>query len=434
MYTLIDKICARNSYKAINDILKGATLHDLQCIDVVKMLAVKKAIVIYDTGTGKTLLAAAAMRLVLNAKPDAVFIMFVKKDQLVQTPTKLRNYADLSCLVTTAEADVINEQFLTKDLDKYNVLMLTHECLHSTKVLDAIYKIRDKVAGIIIDEAHEYNNFNNASSANVLHAMTKKFEYVWGLTATPIVTQLNQLARLANVVDANKYPDAKKLSRKLLNGEFSIQQDPGFFINRSASDLGRDSNPNGYVITVKPTDYQRTCNLGGVELFQVCKGEGAVAQVEALIQLIRDKINTDQRGLVYINQGSVLKWVCSNLDNTNIRYACINGGTALNKRSEIEQQFAKHEYDVILTSITTAIDLDCDYVTFYEFTVLVNQMIGRAHRGLKPKELDVYFIITKDTNEEDYFINNIAAKCELVRQILGKGNSAVEAVAGHLGY
>ena len=60
-------------------------------------------------------------------------------------------------------------------------------------------------------------------------------------------------------------------------------------------------------------------------------------------------------------------------------------------------------------------------------------MIGRAVRGLKPKELDVYFIITKDTNEENYFINNIFAKCQLIRDILGKENSAVDNVAQHLG-
>lgn len=87
---LINELCSRNSYKAINDVLNGVTLHDLQCIDVLKMIAAKKSVVIYDTGTGKTLLAAAFMKLLLREDPSKMFLMFVKKDQLVQTPEKLK--------------------------------------------------------------------------------------------------------------------------------------------------------------------------------------------------------------------------------------------------------------------------------------------------------------------------------------------------------
>ena len=209
--------------------------------------------------------------------------------------------------------------------------------------------------------------------------------------------------------------------------------DKAFFINRAAKDLGRVTDPRGYVISVSPSPHQVHCELGGVELFQMCKGDGAVNQVNALIELIAEKKQQNDRGLVYISQTTVLRWVCKNLDKTDIRYACINGGTSMEVRSKIEESFATGSYDVILTSVTTAIDLDCEYVVFYEFTVLVNQMIGRAVRGLKPKELDVYFIITKDTNEENYFINNIFAKCQLIRDILGKENSAVDNVAQHLG-
>ena len=434
MKMLIDEICKRKSYHALRNILNDVELVDLQCIDILKMLAQEKAVVIYPTGTGKTLLAASVMKLLLREKPDSLFLMFVKKDQIVQTPAKLKAFAGLSCIVTTADSRELARSVLPKNLEAYNVIMLTHDCLHNSAVLDAIYEIRDKITGVIIDEAHEYNNFNNASSANVLKSMVKRFKYVWSLTATPIVTDIMQLARIANLTDSVRYPDAKKLYRDLENGSFRIYYDEGFFINRNDDELGRVGKPKGFIVSVEPTEYQKKANVGGVELFQICKGDGAVRQVLALEKLIKENCQTNQRGLVYISQGTVLKWVCDNLDDTDIRYTCINGNTPISARSTIEQQFANGEYDVILTSITTAVDLDCDYVVFYEFTALVDQMIGRARRGLKPKELNVYFIITKDTNEEDYFINNIAARCAIVRDILGKGNSAVEDVAEHLGY
>ena len=430
---LVKQLTQRRSYKAVNTILNGAVLHDLQGIDVLTMIANKKAIVIYDTGTGKTLLAAAVMKLLIRENPGRIFLMFVKHDQLVQTPAKLKSFAGLNTLATSADSKILKNNFFGTNLEEYNVIMLTHECLHNTSVLDTIYEIKDKIAGIIIDEAHEYNNYNNAESASVLKAMVHRFEYVFALTATPIISDLMQLARLANLVDSNKFPNASILYENLLNRSYRIEADPWFFINRKAEELGRTSKPKGYVISVEPQHDQRGCTLGGVELFQVCKGDGAINQVKALEELIKTNIDAKHRGLVYISQQSILRWVVYNLQSSGIRFACINSRTKLNERSLIEEKFARGEYDVVLTSITTAIDLDCEYVAFYEFTVMVSQMIGRAHRGLKPKDLDIFFIITKDTNEVDYFINNIYEKCQIVKNILGKDNDAVNDVANSLG-
>lgn len=429
---LINEICKLKSYRAMNDILNGITLHDLQCVDVLKMIANKRALVIYDTGTGKTLLAATAMKLLIREDPSRLFVMFINKDQISQTPKKLQKFAGLSCITSTAAADV-RGYFLSENLQNYNVILLTHECLHNSDVLNAIYDVRDKICGIIIDEAHGYNNFNNAHSASVLKAMLKRFEFVWGLTATPIVSDVAQIARLSNMLLPDKYTNPKKLANDMLHDYFKISSDPGFFINRKASELGRVSSPKGFVVSVSPQPHQLNCNCGGVELFQICKGDGATNQVNALIKLIQENNALHQRGLVYISQTSVLRWVTVNLQKAGIKYACINGNTPMDERSVIEDKFAGKEYDVILTSVTTAVDLDCEYVVFYEFTVLVNQMIGRAHRSLEPKDLNVYFIITRDTNEEVYFVNNIYAKCQMVRDILGKENSAVDDVATHLG-
>ena len=96
---------------------------------------------------------------------------------------------------------------------------------------------------------------------------------------------------------------------------------------------------------------------------------------------------------------------------------------------EIERQFNEEKsLDVVITSVTTALDLDCDYVIFYEFTVDVKQMIGRAHRGLGDKELDVIFIITEDTSEIDYFYDNIYSISMTIKEIMHHDYSELEQV------
>lgn len=424
-----------DSFVAINDVLAGVTLHPKQCIDVVKMLYKKKAIVIYDTGTGKTLLAAAFMKLLLNQDPSRRFIFFCKKDQVVQTPKKLESLTGLPVLCSSSDAKSVREKILSQDMYKYRIILLTKECLFNEKVLNRLYEMRSDITGIIIDEAHELNNTSYASSSEMLQALVSKFEYVIALTATPIRTDIKQLAKLANLVDACSYNNPAKLLRSLQNGKFSLSEEPCFFINRKASELGRVSEPIGHVIWCSPMAQQVQEQRGGVVLMQVCKGAGATSQVNSLIELLRSK--KGKRGLVYISQDSIYKWVRSYLDKTEIRYRVIQGETSIAERAEIMDSFNdpdKADIDVVLLSVTTAIDLDCDFVVFYEFTVDVEQMIGRAHRGLENKQLDVYFLITKGTREVNYFVENILMRCEAIAKILGKENTAVKQAGEEIGF
>lgn len=424
-----------DSYIAINDVLDGVTLHPKQCIDIVKMLYKKKAIVIYDTGTGKTLLAAAFMKLLLNQDPSRRFIFFCKKDQMVQTPKKLESLTGLPVLCSSSDAKSVREKILSQDMYKYRIIMLTKECLFNEKVLNKLYDMRQDITGIIIDEAHELNNTSHASSSEMLQALVSKFEYVIALTATPIRTDIKQLAKLANLVDGKVYSNPVKLLRLLQNGKFSLTDDPCFFINRKACELGRVSEPVGHVVWCSPMAQQVEEHRGGVLLMQTCKGLGATSQVNTLIELLQSK--KGKKGLVYISQDSIYKWVRSYLDKTDIRYRVIQGETSMYERAAIMESFndkSDHNIDVVLLSVTTAIDLNCDYVVFYEFTVDVEQMIGRAHRGLENKVLDVYFMITKGTREVEYFIENILMRCSLIAKILGKENSAVKQVGEEIGF
>lgn len=418
-----------DSYQAINDILTGVTLHNKQCIDIVKMLYGKRSIVIYDTGTGKTLLASAVMKMLLHKYPGQLCLMIVKKDQLIQTPEKIENLSGLTTICTTADSGFLNKHFFNQDFTNCDVLMITEECLLNMKVMDKLYELRERLLCIIIDEAHELNNYTNAQSANMLKALISRVEYVFALTATPIVSDQIQLAKLANMLLPKEFPSASNFARRLTSGRASIENYPFLFINRKASELGRTSEPRGHVVLVEPQANQKGCNLGGVKLFQVCKGYGAENQINALLEVIS---GCDGKGLIYVSQKTIVDWVIMKLNSYNIPAAVINGDVVGEVRKQIIRDFADGKYKVIVTSLTTALDLDCDFVIFYELTVEIEQMIGRAHRGLGNKDLDVYFIITEDTNEVTYFLNNVVARSDIIQKILNKKNKAVSDAAERL--
>ena len=70
--------------------------------------------------------------------------------------------------------------------------------------------------------------------------------------------------------------------------------------------------------------------------------------------------------------------------------------------------------------MTESLNIEADIVVFYEFTTSVKQVIGRAHRGLEGKTLEIAFIITKDTDEVDYFLKYIYERSLLIQKLLRK--------------
>lgn len=203
---------------------------------------------------------------------------------------------------------------------------------------------------------------------------------------------------------------------------YGISDDPCFFVSRNAAAFGRVTAPKGIIVWIDPMPYQIEAEYS--ELSDLCKGEGATEQAEALAQLIQ--FNQGKRGLVYINRHKVREWVLPFLDKAGISYRCINGRTPNDEREEILKEFNEDKsVDIIITSVTEALDLDCDYVIFYEFTSNIKQMIGRAQRGFTDKNLFVFYMITDKTKEVDYFYNNIYKHCEVASYVLRKDYSEV---------
>ena len=426
MSNLEKQLCAMESFDSIKYVLNDVELHPKQCIDVMKMLAKKRSILIYDTGTGKTLMVSAAMKLLWNEDPNRKFIMFVKKDQLIQTPKKIEDATGRKSLVSAADAKSISS-VLSGDYTDYSILMLTHDCLRNERILQALYDVRDQYCGVIIDEAHEVSNFNHASSSSMLGAIVGNFEYCWALTATPITTNVNQLAKLASIVDKEHFSDFKKFQRYIDGNLEHVHEFPSFLIIRGRAEFGGKQEYRGRVHWVEPMPHQKIASRGAAAMLCKYKGEGAYNQANALIQEILSYKN--KRGLVYVNQHQIRNWLLPFFENAGIVYECINGYTSADDRQRIMHQFnVEQSIDVVITSVTTAVDLDCDYVIFYEFTVDVKQMIGRAHRGLGNKVLDIIYVITDDSDEVDYFVNNIWSRCEMIRDTLGQDYSEMEDV------
>lgn len=424
------KLLRLNSFNAFSKVLDGYNLEDFQCIDTLVALSQERCIIRYDTGMGKTLIASAIMRLLKKEVPSRKFIFVMKNAQMIQTPKKIIESTGLKVTATTAEQQQIDAKMLTRNFTENDVLMITHECLNSNVVMEVLHRNRKHFCGIVIDEAHELNNYLTADRSSMLVSMVKCFRFCYALTATPITTNEAQLANLMHIVDHKRCPSAKAIEKGLRNGNPAeiLSCYPGLIISRTRKDLGILNELRGYVDVVQPTPFQlQEANRSGVNLFNILKGEGADPQIERLISIIKGYKARNQKGLVFINQHLIRENLLPHLAKAGINFECINGKTKMTDRKEIMHKFnVENSLDVIITSVTTSVDLDCDFIYFYEFTTDVQQMIGRGTRGLNPKVMDIRWMITDKTPEVQYFLDKIVLRSLMIKAILNIDVSSIE--------
>lgn len=420
--TIEESLLKAQSFMALDTTLVSDRLIGLQTVDVLSALYRKRAIISYDTGLGKTYLAAGIIRMLLNENPSRKFIILIKNKQLEQTPLKLQKCIGVPVIATNSVQAEVKKNILSGKYLEATVLLLTHSCLENNAVMQHLISNKDKYCCIIVDEAHNLNNVLTANSAMMLKGMCRAFEYRFALTATPFVSDVKQYANLASILDPDTYPNSGKLARGLSSGRVSIQDDPFFFIERTRTDFGIESRIHGEPLFVPCMPHQ--IGAKGQNMVELCKGNGAVNQAMAVVNFVKNR--PGQRGLIYVNRHSIRAWLTPFLEHAGIRFGCINGTTKRSEDHEVMRKFNEtNELDVVITSITEAIDLDCDWVMFYELTLNVYQMIGRAYRGLAAKELYVYFLFTEDTYEADFFYEHIYKRSVEVRNILGKEHTAV---------
>lgn len=421
MYSKLDlellEIKKKKSFQAFDFLCDGIQLAPFQSVSVLLWLAQKKGAFLFDPGLGKTITIAAGLRALFNMEPRTKVLMLIKKSQITQTTRDIKLYTKKRIVSCTAEQEQI-EIKLFRNPDDYDILMLTHESLHSDTVCGFLSTIVNRFTVLVVDEAHFLTNIEECDRIIYLEALTHKIERVAFLTATPFITRSSQLVSLFYLLDSDTFNKRDDLTKNLNKGERFDTQFPLQIYNydRKSENISNTYVP--YIHWVEPHEFQRKAR--GAHYLQQVRGPGAENQVRELVQLLRKKSLEGKRGLVFIYYEETRNWVLPHLETAGINYGCIHGEMAQPARDQVQLDFQNKKLDVVIISITTAINLDCEYFCFYEYTHEFKQALGRAERGLNPKILELHFIFTKDTLDASHFYDTVYKLSAKVRSWIGK--------------
>lgn len=405
---LLDDIGELKSYEALSEITYP-TLRDYQAIDLLHILAVKSFICMYDTGLGKTYVAGGFFKALKNAKIGDKFLAITTNSNISSFCKEITKCTGLRCAYYTEGLSRILNPI---DVDSNDVIVLTHGCLNVVEHMTMLTTVINQFSAIVVDELHLVSNFNESKRGYMMKAILSRFEYKLGLTATPITTDEEQLAKALHLINPIMVPDWKVLTKDLKDYGSGV-------IDSHLRDLfvvrQRDYNRHrGYLVEIEPLPHQ--VEAVGEELFYITKGQGAYNSFEKVFDIHQSL--EDKRGLIYSNLTLVQNALYEYLVSMGVKTIVINGKMTRQEKDRRAEAYRNGEYDIVITNITEAIDLTSDYVVFYEFTSHVKQLIGRAERTLDSKELPIYFLIVKDTGEFDYFLRNVYNRCQMVEDLL----------------
>lgn len=379
-------------------------LPEFQNSGISNVLSKKKMLLAYDTGLGKSYIAGFIIRALVNRNPEKKHICVLLNESLKQFPADISKTAR----VTVSAFSSTRAQF--KDLlhswKNSTVICLSFECFQRENVCKFLYENIEDVESIIIDEAHHVSSWDVSNRAFMLRALAQYVEYVVELTATPITSNSKQFYKLMNI-----------LSRDL---SYKRESDLNLYNKHYLKADRQDYNLKGdYKVSlelVNPMVHQ----LGKIKgnIFEVIKGRGAVNQSNALIKLLRER--RDKKVIVYIHYHETRKYIEECLEENSIDFCAVHGKLPKHESRAILKNFNSNNCGVLLTSLSESINIESDTVILYEYTTKVKQIIGRAHRGLNPKALEIIFILTRETAEIDFFMKYIYYRSLTIQRLLGK--------------
>lgn len=399
------------TYRCLENILPDIEIPEFQNVGIYQALTNKKMLLGFDTGTGKTFTYAVIVRGLLNRNPEKKHIFVIIHDSIEQAPS------DLSALTAVPVAAFTGERGeagrLANQWESHSIFVMTYESFRNANIVLFLYKHLMEIESFVIDEAHHCANWDTSDTAFMIRALCHYIPYVEELSATPATRESPQFYRLINIIDRTVSPRRDETN-------YGAYQNRYLPVNRSDYDIKGNYKTTLEIVT--PMSHQ-VGNIRG-DVFRVIKGPGAVNQVERLVQLVLERRRQGKSIIIYVHLHAVREWIEEHFVGAGISFASLTGRvTKQEERRRILERFDKCEVDVLITSVSESLNIDADVVIFYEFTTRIKQVMGRAHRGLTGKELELIFILTKDTAEIDFFQKYIYKRSLTLQRILRKDYS-----------
>lgn len=408
------------------------------------LLEKKHACLFYKPGLGKTYPTIEATREVVKSGKNKVLVL--------------------------STADAIKKMWLT-EIKPQNVLPLDTVYMTFNKAIqpDTVYALQHRHWDVIIvDEAHKCKGISTKTS-RLLHKLTKRAEYVFGLTGTPrgntdvdIFCQLHNLnvSEWGNM-SYTKFVDVMCDTKNIYTGSRVVQLPTGISAKYKAAweaNLAQYTQRVNYddgdidmpelVVTPVQIKYDKTEQYKNAMegIIAIGDEETTVAKLAAITKL-HELANgymyytdlDDNRLITHVNCNEKLGWLRSNLKPNSVvvyQFAqdCEDIQELLDAKhydyTDDPEYFKKGNADILLLQCSRCESFNmqmCNNLIFYTMDysyIKYNQMLHRVWRIGQKEQVNIYVLLATDTIEEDIWdaVRNKEKLADLFMRVKGNCN------------
>ena len=438
-YKMLTELIHRGSCESLKYLCNDIVLENFQTLMVAWIIIIRKFICTMDTGLGKTVVASAVIKWLRSAGETDKFLYVVENAGMIQTASKVAKYTGMK--VHTCNASELQAEILTSmPPEDYDILMISYQALQSYGVAKYLVRNIEYFDTVIYDECQWLSQLNDSNTWEITKQMRKYFRDVIMFSATPFKTNPMQMLRQVELLDPtiigniNAYVKDKCARDMMYNitdwyGLEQIKMDLSFYVNGfNRDELGIGIQYHPYAHVVSPLDCQM--QVVAKDMHKI-KSPVEAESFNKLIEIVEENISEFKQGIVYCSTNDNKAMLLQEFNKRGISCDIIDGTLSdKRKRASIQKKYVDGEISVLITNITTTLDLPSSYCVMYELcdAGTITQFVGRCVRGLADSELDVHFILVDDTYEMDYFYNSIWKKSVYLQECLNKDGRLMTAI------
>jgi SNF2 family DNA or RNA helicase len=320
---------------------------------------------------------------------------------------------------------------------------------------------------MILDEAQFIKNYATKTSQAIRQVKaTRRF----ALSGTPIENSIDELWAIFQVILPGLMPNQRafrQLSHERIGmitkpfilrrlKEDVLKELPDKIESTYVSELTKDQR-DLYVGYLRQLQQEATDSIkeggfnqnrmkilaGLTRLRQICchpslfieNYQGKSGKLEQLIETVRNSIENGKRMLIFSQFTSMHEIIIEKLQEDEIGYFYLHGGTPAEERVQMSERFNNGENSVFLISLRaggTGLNLTgADTVILYDLwwnPAVEDQATGRAHRFGQKKVVQVFRLIAEGTIEEKIY-DLQQKKRELIDQVIQPGETMLSGLS-----
>lgn len=410
-------------------------LRDEQTLGVAFMYMAKRCILGDSVGIGKTVQTAGVLNLIRKAKGDGMrYLVLTQKTIASQFREELVRFTGHYVqLIPSGEKDVMNIFLETNPYDSqldYSIVG-THNLLNTASFLQWLELCRTQGYGfpfdtLVIDESSVMGG-TGTQIVNSYKAISKYFDNIYFLNATPFDTKLDIFYNQLSLLDGSFLPTKQNFTK-----EYCIMDYRGMYPRKT----GRYKNAEYFKQLVGYRYFARTRRDKGA-VMQDCDGRLVlsplsdvqrewlvksqmhrmvydcptyidpsiefnaenVPKLGSLLDLMDNECKDAKTILIFVYYKEAQRYLSEWLTAQGYSNRIINGDTSADDRQSAVNDFKEEKFRILITSVQRGLNFgNCNHVIFYSFDANPSSMLqfeGRVTRSFDIIGKRVYILCSR---------------------------------------